>query len=123
MKTVALITFLLIISPLSYSATINIPADYPTIQQGIDAAVNGDTVLVAPGTYLENIDFEGKAITLKSELGPDVTTIDGNRAGSVVIFENQETTNSVLDGFKITNGTGTSHDNRVDGGGIFCKQS
>ena len=50
-------------------ATIHVPAQYSTIQQGIDAATLGDTVLVAPGTYVENIDFIGKGITVGSE-GP-----------------------------------------------------
>lgn len=88
-----------------------------SIQDGIGAAQPGDTVLVLPGTYLENIDFLSKAITLKSSAGPDSTTIDGNRAGPVVVFENSEGPDSVLDGFTITNGQ-ASH-----GGGIFCYYS
>ena len=56
--------------------TIRVPLDYPTIQSAINASANGDTVLVAPGTYAENINFSGKAITVTSEGGPEVTLID-----------------------------------------------
>jgi regulator of RNase E activity RraA len=68
----------------AFATTINVPADYATIQVAIDAANNGDTVLVAPGTYVENIEFYGKAITVSSAEGPEVTVIDGNQSGSVV---------------------------------------
>ena len=44
----------------AYAATINIPVDYTTIQPGINASTNGDTVLVQPGTYIENINYNGK---------------------------------------------------------------
>ena len=90
-------------------------ADFDNIQAGIDAAVDGETVLVTPGEYTitEPITFQGKAITVKSEDGPDVTTIrmsdspnDPDRA-SVVVFENNETTESILEGFTITGGTGS----------------
>ncbi|UCG57350.1 MAG: right-handed parallel beta-helix repeat-containing protein, partial [Phycisphaerales bacterium] len=87
--------------------------DFSSIQAGIDAASAGDTVLVAPGEYVitEPITFRGKAITVRSKAGPDETTIrmgtpaDPDR-GSVVVFENNETAASVLDGFTITGGTG-----------------
>ena len=54
------------------------PADQVTIQAAINAASNGDTVVVEPGTYVEKINFLGKAITVTSSGGASVTTIDGN---------------------------------------------
>jgi len=89
------------------AATIHVPADQSTIQAGIDAAFDGDLVLVSPGTYLENIDFLGKGITVQSEQGDDLTVIDGNQNGSVVSFANGEPEDAVLDGFTIINGSGT----------------
>lgn len=88
----------------SESATIHVPADAPTIQQAINAAAAGDTVLVSPGTYFERINFVGKAITVASEQGPDVTVIDGQRGGIVVSFVSGEGRDSVLSGFTIRGG-------------------
>ena len=95
----------------SQAATIYVPNNYLTIQDAIDAATNGDTIIVRPGTYVENIDFLGKEITLISEQGPEVTIIDGGKPsnpdyGSVVTFINGESPNTILEGFTITNGTG-----------------
>ena len=79
---------------------------------GIDAAVNGDTVLIKSGTYAGNgnrdIDFMGKAITVKSENGSESCIIDcegtyvNNHRG--FYFRNGESRSSVLEGFTITNG-------------------
>jgi hypothetical protein len=117
---------------------IHVPGDYLTIQEGIDAAVSGNVVLVDDGTYLENINFSGKAITVASHFlingdstHIDNTIIDGSQPvnpdnGSVVSFVSGEDTNSVLCGFTITNGTGTivySPDEYRGGGGIFCVNS
>lgn len=99
------------------AATIHVPADQPTIQAGINAASNGDTVLVAPGTYSENININGKAITVKSSGGTKVTIIDGGQKGSVVTFNHAETNNSVLRGFTIQYGTND------EGGGITVQGS
>lgn len=88
-----------------FADTIHVPADQPTIQAGIDAAAAGDTVLVAPGTYFENIDFLGKAISLLSESGPEATFIDGKEADNAVLFQTQEGPDTLLSGFTITNGT------------------
>jgi serine protease len=86
------------------AATIHVPADQPTIQQAINAATNGDTVLVSPGTYLEHIDYHGKAITIRSTGGPVQTIIDGTNTGLVVEFQSQEGAQSILTGFTIRRG-------------------
>ena len=93
----------LLAAPVWAQRTIHVPGDAATIQAGIDAAFDGDTVLVAPGTYVENIDFKGKAITVTSSGGPTATTIDGGQNGIVVKFINNETRTSVINGFTITN--------------------
>ncbi len=84
--------------------TIRVPSDRPFIQAGIDFAIDGDTVLVAPGTYRENINFGGKAITVTSESGPQVTIIDGRNVNTVVILTSGEGRDSVLNGFTLQNG-------------------
>ncbi len=93
---------------------INVPLDQPTIQAGIDAASPGDTVLVADGTYYENINFLGKAITVTSVNGPASTTIDGSSTGNVVTFQSHEGRDSLLEGFTITNGASGTETGTVD---------
>lgn len=99
---------------------INIPADYSTIQAGINASVNGDTVLVQQGLYTENINFSGHQIVLGSHFlitGDTITIgetiIDGGAAGTVVTFANTEDS-AFLIGFTIRNGRS------FEGGGIKC---
>ena len=108
--------------------TIYVPIDEPTIQAAINFASNGDTVLVAPGTYYENINFMGKAITVTSSGGPAVTTINGGARGTVVMFITNEGRNSVLSGFTITNGNSYYNNQNLgildyEGGGIYVNSA
>ena len=99
-----------------HTTIINIPGDYSTIQEGINNSVDGDMVLVSPGTYFENINFNGKNISLIGE-NRETTTIDGGQNGSVVTFQSGETSAAILRHFRITNGNADS------GGGISCVYS
>ncbi len=107
-----------------YATIINVPTPYATIQAGIDAAANTDTVLVQQDTYFENINYNGKLITVGSLFLTtqdtsyiSTTIIDGNSSGSVITFDNGEDSTAVLCGFTITNGSATN------GGGIYCAHS
>jgi len=95
--------------------------DYTSIQEAINDASpyysENEIILVHDGTYVENIDFCGKAITVCAENGPTTCFIDGNATGSVVTFSFAEGGNSVLDGFTIENGLAET------GGGIYCSMS
>lgn len=107
--------------------TIAVPKEVPTIQEAIDIAQGDDVVIVAPGRYNEAINFKGKAITLKSEKGSALTTIDGwNLQDSVVKCISGEGPSTVLDGFTITGGTGNEElysKKEAVGGGLLCLHS
>jgi archaellum component FlaF (FlaF/FlaG flagellin family) len=116
--TLLITALALIVAQSAKANIIHVPTDQPTIQAAINAAATGDTVLVSPGTYKENIDFMGKAISVTSSGGAQVTIIDGGASNSVVRFKTNETSASVLNGFTITNGFGN-----YDGGGILISGS
>lgn len=119
------LTLILAFSPLCFSATIQVPADHPTIQQALNAAVAGDVIEVQAGTYVENIYFPSVDVTLKSVDGPVTTAIQGTGTWSVVDMVDAGTANLVLDGFTISDGIGhgASYGTTRWGGGIYCNNS
>lgn len=122
-KIAFLMFIILVVSPAglerAFSQIILVPGDFTTIQEGMDAATPGDTVLVEEGTYFENLYFNGKAITLASRFIMDGDTshishtiIDGSQSqnpdtASVITFWNREDSTSAVIGFTITGGSGT----------------
>lgn len=121
MRLLAIFIITLILLPaLLIADVINVPDDQETIQGAIDAAENGDTVLVQPGEYIEYPNFDGKRITVASlylttgdESHITETIVDGNGEGRIFSFRSGETEESILCGFTIRNGETTY------GGGIY----
>jgi hypothetical protein len=96
---------------------IYVPHDFAKIQQAINFASDGDSIIAAPGTYYEHLNFNGKGVVVKSEMGRDNTTISKVAGGiSMVSFISGEDSNSVLDGFTITGANLESG----QGAGIRC---
>lgn len=142
--SVLIVTYLIFTSIPAAAKIITVPNDSCNIQDSINVASNGDTVLVYEGTYTERIDFSGKAILLTSRILDQTDTtniinstiIDGDPSGlespdtitylSVVRFINGEGSASIIQGFSIENGIGTdNHPERAGryGGGICCHSS
>ncbi len=98
--------------------TILVPGNYDKIQDAIAASLEGDDIVVAPGTYFESLNFLGKAFTLRSSHGPSVTTIDATGLNnSVITCVLGEDTNTTIEGFTITGGTADN------GGGMHILHS
>ncbi|MHC4645113.1 MAG: right-handed parallel beta-helix repeat-containing protein [Planctomycetota bacterium] len=137
-RFVVIAVLVLYCTPLS-AETLHVPcAEYGTIQSAVDDANSGDIIIVSAGLYMENLDFLGKAITVRSADPNDpnivaATIIDGSNPadpniGSVVTFKNGEGGDCVLSGFTIQNGTGQSDPcgaswywKGPNGGGVFCR--
>jgi len=141
-QTVVFLCVLIAVPMVVHATIINVPSNQPTIQSGIDAAVNGDTVLVAPGTYLESIDLNGRDILLTSSNGREETFIEPiDSFQNIVSIQTGEDTTCVIDGFTLRNAAGgwgvyCDHTSPIirnceiyncnvdgDGGGIICKGS
>lgn len=118
------IVFVAFIFISAWATVINVPEDYPTIQDGINVCNDGDTVIVKPDTYYENISFNRHNITVASfflTTGDtsfiSTTIINGSRDGSVITFDGGETNTAVIIGFTLECGSATR------GGGILCWHS
>ncbi len=126
-----LLVLLLCLAGPTLAAILEVPTNYSTIQAAIDAAAAGDTVLVLPDTYYENISFRGKSVVVASRylLTPDPqlirrTVIDGSLpdhpdTGSVVVFTGCEEAAALLYGLALANGLGTVVPGSYAGGGIM----
>jgi parallel beta-helix repeat protein len=110
------VTSLVLVPRLLLAGTIFVPADQPTIQGAIDSSSDFDTIVVAPGTYSENISFSGKSILLISSNGRDSTFIEAaDQYTSVVAFISGEDTTSIIDGFTVRN--------TLNASGVACVES
>ena len=99
---------LLLLSHVAFGGQVTVPGMYPTVQAALDAAAEGDEIVVAPGVYPESIQFKGKSVVLRSTdpADPEVvaSTVLEGQGGSVVTFGGAETPACVLAGLTITNG-------------------
>ena len=121
------IAIILISANIATAGIINIPEDYDSIQEAINASSDSDTVLIHPGTYWEFLNFNGKNIVVSSLFWTtgdtsyiSQTIIDANLNSSVVTFESGEDTTATLSELTLIDGKGNS---AGQGGGIYCGNS
>ena len=109
---------LVLVAAQASAGTWYVPGDAANIQGAVNMASAGDTVLVAAGTYYEQVTVLNKGIVLASQSGSDVTTIDAGGSGRVMTLDGASAGMEVR-GFTITNGRATSDSNGF-GAGILC---
>ncbi|MHC4742579.1 MAG: choice-of-anchor Q domain-containing protein, partial [Planctomycetota bacterium] len=111
----------LLVCKCGFAAIRHVPGQYPDIQAAIDSCKDGDVVIVADGVYMgpgnRNIDFEGRAITVRSENGPGGCMIDCQKQGRAFYFDSGEGADSIVSGLTIARGNASS------GGGVYCYRS
>jgi len=121
------LTGIVLFAPLAIAVERNVPGEYATIQAAINASSNGDVVIIAPGTYTgtgnKDLDFAGKAITVKSTNPDDssvvaATVIDCENSGRGFCFYSGESSNSIVSGITIKRGRVSNQ-----GAGIYCSGS
>jgi len=112
-------SLILFLATVGRCAIIRIPEDYPTVQQGLYAATEDDTVLVADGTYYENLKFPPLNLVLASEFLIDgdsshisATILDGGQptdpdSASVIFMDGGQDSSTCVMGFTLTGGRGT----------------
>jgi len=138
MMKLFLLSVLLSTAALCMAATLGVSLDgsqpFSSIQMAVDASAHGDTVLVYPGRYIENVDYNGKNITIASlEITTgnpayrDSTIIDGNQNGST-IKSTLSVNNATIYGLTIVHGTGTYFIEELGfpvytGGGIWIRNA
>ncbi|MBD3217637.1 MAG: VWA domain-containing protein, partial [candidate division Zixibacteria bacterium] len=111
--------------------TFNVPDDFATIQEAVDTAISGDTIIVADGVYTgdgnRDINLNGRNLILISENGPTSTIIDCQGTESdphrAFNFINEEDSTCVIDGFTIRNGHGLYSHNHYEAGAILCDKA
>ena len=124
MKMKTILTFIasLLLTGISFGETINVPDDFPTIQDAIDYASDNDIIMVNAGTYTGTgdsvIDTKGKAIIIQANGGtPESTILDGEGKRRVVVCTSGEDETTIIKGFTITNGYSPY------GSGVYCHSS
>ncbi|CAN5500505.1 hypothetical protein BH10BAC5_BH10BAC5_26880 [soil metagenome] len=132
-RTTLFLVFITLIANISFANLRLVPSAYATIQSAINASVNGDTVLVSPGTYFENINYRGKNIVVTSKYFQtndlsfvSNTIINGSTpvntdSASCVRITSGEDSTTVLQGLTLTAGTGTYWADEHGGLAIFCE--
>ncbi len=120
MKLLCSLIWSIIVLSIVQADVILVPSDFPSIQSGIDAGVNGDTILISDGIFSgegnKNIDFSGKSLLVQSLNGQENCIIDCEEEGRGFYFHSGETRGAVLKGITITGGLVNNAENRFGGG-------
>ncbi len=122
----AILLFSAAIAAAHAQQTLRVPQDFPTVQTAINAASSGDTVLVSPGTYPENLTVDTKPITLRSTAGAATTILDGQQLGPVLKVTGVSGLLTTIDGFTFQNGVvppPPSISPVLTGGGLYVVNS